>query len=651
MTGTGKVKIDAVGGELVATGDTYPWKEQLRRAGFLWDPRRKCWFTRRPELLRMKYVESVWLSQAARELLERLQDRAEKSRAATAEADLPVPPGRALLPFQAAGVSYALATLREGRGVLLADEMGLGKTVQTIVVANVLQPRTVLVVCPASLKRNWQREWERWSTLGLSVGIAEGSNWPETAVVIVNYDILSRFPDQLGRQWDLLILDEAHKVKNPKAARTQAALSIQARWRLYLTGTPLLNRPVELWPLIHSLDPERFSNFFGFAKRYCAAKQVPAGRKMVWDFSGASNLSELQHVLRSRVMVRRRKSEVLRELPPKWRQIIELDPNGAAGALEAEREAWERFTCWYSEQRAKCDLIAAEDTEAWRRAVAELQQGARAFFSELAHLRHTTALAKVPAVVAHVEELLESADKVVVFAHHLDVIGAIADGLRKYGVVTLTGDTPAAARQEAVDAFQSDPKVRVFVGSITAAGLGLTLTAAHVVVFAELDWVPANVTQAEDRCHRIGQQDSVLVQHLVLAGSIDAHVARVIVDKQDVADRALDRSADLSEPVLPVDVPPPPRRQDLDAVAARLTPEAVRAIHEGLQLLAGLDPDRARARNELGFDKYDSALGHRLASLQSLSPRQAALGAALLRKYRRQLPDDVVRHVEAVLGT
>lgn len=156
-------------------------------------------------------------------------------------------------------------------------------------------------------------------------------------------------------------------------------------------------------------------------------------------------------------------------------------------------------------------------------------------------MRHETALAKAPAVVSHLKDAMEgNRDKLIVFVHHKDVIDAMADAMQEVGVVQVTGDTPMAARQDAVDAFQNDPEVRLFIGNIQAAGVGLTLTASSHVVFAELDWVPGNMTQAEDRAHRIGQKNAVLVQHLVLDGSLDARLARTLIEKQAVLDQALD---------------------------------------------------------------------------------------------------------------
>ena len=238
-------------------------------------------------------------------------------------------------------------------------------------------------------------------------------------------------------------------------------------------------------------------------------------------------------------MVRRLKQDVLTELPPKRRAVVPLPINGAEGAVRAEQEGYE---AQQARLQALRDAVAAaeasEDEERYRQAVDALRAGSQEAFEAISELRHLVALAKVPAVIDVLRDAVEQG-KVICFAHHRDVVWAIAEAFGEQAVV-ITGDTPQAARQDAVDRFQQDDSVRLFVGNMRAAGVGLTLTASSHVVFAELDWTPANITQAEDRAHRIGQADSVLVQHLVLEGSLDATMAQMLVDKQAVLDRALD---------------------------------------------------------------------------------------------------------------
>jgi SWI/SNF-related matrix-associated actin-dependent regulator of chromatin subfamily A-like protein 1 len=451
------------------------------------------------------------------------------SQARDSSIDVPAPEGLDYLPFQRAGVAYAM----QRAGTLLADEMGLGKTVEALGVINMDSAvERVLVVCPASLKLNWQRECERWLTRPMRVGVA-GKTFPEDAdVVILNYEILEKWKKHLGETWDLLIADECHYVKNKDAKRSKRLYGLKAERRLFLTGTPILNRPVELQAIVGALDPDEFGDFWAFAKRYCNPMRTNFG----WDFSGASNLEELHRRLRSTVMVRRTKAEVLADLPAKRRQVIELDSSSMASLIRTETEAWIEHKRRLSRLRAHTREGRVELSEA---ELTVLRQGINQAFGDLAKLRRETALAKVPLVVEHVRAALEESAKVVLFAHHRDVIAELATAFGE-SAVTLTGETTMVARQAAVDRFQADPDITLFIGSITAAGVGLTLTAAAHVVFAELDWVPANMTQAEDRTHRIGQEESVLVQHLVLQDSLDARMVRTLVKKQRVVDEVTD---------------------------------------------------------------------------------------------------------------
>jgi SWI/SNF-related matrix-associated actin-dependent regulator 1 of chromatin subfamily A len=573
----------------------------------------------------------------------------EASKATDADLDIPSPEGLSYMPFQRAGIAYAMGR----KGVLIGDEMGLGKTIQAIGVINSDENiQKVLVVCPASLRLNWKRELERWLVRPLRVGIAQGKDWPlNVDIVVVNYDVLKNFKKKLyGDEWDLLVVDECHYLKNPKAQRTVSVFgkwnkdpdkvkpAIEAKRRVFLTGTPIVNRPIELWPLLQSLDPDGLgSNWRWYVTRYCDGHQTKWG----WDVSGASRLDELQDRLRTTLMVRRLKSQVLQELPAKRRQVLELPANGADKVVKAEQEAWAEVEERLEELRAAVELAKADDDEEkYKRAVEELAQGERVAFTEMARLRHETALAKVPAVL---EQLQDLEHKVVVFGHHKDVIDAIMAEIGDRAV-KLTGETPMEERQEAVDRFQTDSNVQFFVGNIQAAGVGITLTAASHVVFAELDWVPGNMSQAEDRCHRIGQQDSVFVQHLVLEGSLDATMAKTLIAKQSVIDKALDEETEQPE-YEPVQGSPAVtktvRRSQLDAEAANFTDEMVAAVHEALQRLAGVC-DGARLEDGCGFNRVDTRIGKDLASREKLTRKQAALGRKIVRKYHRQIGEELI---------
>ena len=566
---------------------------------------------------------------------------------------IPVPEGLAYLDYQRAGIAWAMAR----PAALIADEMGLGKTIQGIGVINADEEiRRVLVICPASLKLNWQREMEKWLTRKLRIGIAAGKFWPGAVVdiVIVNYDICAKHAERIhGEVWDLVIMDEAHYCKNPKAQRTRALLGggkekrpeVQARRKIVLTGTPILNRPIEAQPILGFLDKDTFGNFFHFANRYCGAKRGRFG----WDFSGATNLDELQQRLRSTVMIRRLKADVLTELPAKRRQVIEIAGDAHVDLLSQERGIEERHRDMMQSLREALELARVlENKAAYADAVEKLRMGQQAMFTEMAEIRHAVALEKVPYVVEHVSDAVESGP-VVLFAHHRDVVAGLVAGLREQGrrVVSLVGGMSDEEKQSAVDDFQSGA-ADVFVGNLKAAGVGITLVRSSHVVFCELDWVPANMSQAEDRCHRIGQRDSVLVQHIVLEGSLDQIMAKALVRKQDVADKALDdptTAAEAQEPVETVTITAkdaedrPERRPVSTEMPSRdYSADEIRRLLAGLQTLAAMC-DGAHSVDGSGFNKCDSQFGKGLSRQATLSPRQAAVAERLCRKYRRQIGD------------
>jgi hypothetical protein len=431
--------------------------------------------------------------------------------------------------------------------------------------------------------------------------------------------------------------------------------------------------------------------------RYCAGYKGEWG----WNFDGHSHLDELQTRLRSTIMVRRLKADVLTDLPAKRRQVIVLPSNGAAALIEAERAASARHEADLFAAQVAVELAkAGDDEQAYKDAVAKVRGVVQTAFTEMAKLRHDTALAKVPAVV---ERVLDATGKVVIMAHHKDVIAGIRAGLEEEhpgSVVTLTGDDGMTDRQESVDRFQNDPACKYFIGSIRAAGVGITLTASSHVVFAELDWTPGMMSQAEDRCHRIGQRDSVLVQHLVLDQSLDANLATTLVAKQEVIDKALDEATEIKatqpfehnvdvefdlDAMLQVAhaalaqekareeedraqaaewaaqaaeraeqarrdaqgerIERALTRQDLDEAAIQLSDDQMASIHAGLRILDGANQDRASEQNGVGYNKVDTGVGAALAALPELSKRQAALGASILRKYRRQLGDELHQRI------
>jgi hypothetical protein len=311
---------------------------------------------------------------------------------------------------------------------------------------------------------------------------------------------------------------------------------LDSNYKFALSGTPAVNRPKELFSILHWLDPQTWPDFFQFALKYCDAHKTDYG----WNFDGASNLSELQDQMRSSVMIRRLKEDVLKELPEKRRQIIEIPNDDFSKELKAERKAIADHKKQIVTFRKKLRFAKINSTEKeFREEAKKLRQGASISFEEIARARHKIALAKCPHVIEHLRSIIDQGQKVICFAHHLDVIKKIFEAFPGQAA-QIIGSMPIEKRQEAVEKFQNDPECMIFVGSIQACREGLTLTAASKVVFAEFLYVPGHLLQAEDRAHRIGQKSFVLVQYLVVSESIDAHMIKTVVHKMEVLEATLD---------------------------------------------------------------------------------------------------------------
>ena len=517
-------------------------------------------------------------------------------------------------------------------------------TIQVIGVVNANPDiKRILIVCPNTLKINWRNELRKWLVRPFKIHVQKAGQayfGDVVDILIVNFDIVRKYPQLAVSQWDLRVVDEAHYIKNPEAQRTKAVTAIWSRRKLHTTGTPIENRPIELFTLLHDIAPGDFPNRFTFAKRYCGAKNNGFG----WDFSGSSNSEELQGILRSKYMIRRLKKDVLKELPPKRRQVIELAIDGAGRLLADETRRFEANREKMDRLRAAIELAKAnEDLLSYKSAVDEINSEIQVDFDSMAELRKEMGLLKVAPAIDFISDAVENG-KVIVFGHHLDVINQIAAKFPNHAKIT--GETPADKRQAMVEKFQNDPNCRVFFGN-TAAAEGITLTAADHVIFVEGQWTPGKLAQMEDRAHRIGQTKCVLCSYLVIEDSVDSVMLRSCVDKLDVIDKTLDRDNPVVFAEPPVFVPKGQtkpvcaRRDRLKAIADKLTTEHRQLILEGLRGLAGSDVDFARERNDVGFSKVDVRVGHELANLGSLTPMQAALGAVLCNKYRRQIGEGV----------
>lgn len=419
----------------------------------------------------------------------------------------------------------------DGR-LLIADEMGLGKTVTSLAIMSQYEAEwPLLVLCPASLRYTWPTEIEKFlpvihpSEIYVAKGFADTTflldeRWSRLKVVVVTYSLFqNRSAVQQAlcstdkqRRFRCIIADESHHLKSRTSQRTKLLLPLlqSAKRLLLLSGTPALARPAELWPQLAALRPDQFKTWTVFANRYCNPRRKRVyGSRFIVDYSGASNLAELHGQLQN-IMVRRLKSAVLHELPPKQRSCV---PIAIAKSCEVN-----------------CCHIMKELDEA-RASVDNLVEGNNPDLQArrlLMKAYQATGIGKAPSVAEYLLDWLEGSgkQKILVFAHHAKVLDTIEQALLQRETKSKGGNAPfqhmrldgtvhTELRAQRVRQFQTCPKVRVALLSVTAAGVGLTLTAATTVLFAELHWTPGVLAQAEDRAHRLGQVNAVQIVYMV----------------------------------------------------------------------------------------------------------------------------------------
>jgi SWI/SNF-related matrix-associated actin-dependent regulator of chromatin subfamily A-like protein 1 len=437
------------------------------------------------------------------------------SAATDAVLDLPALGGE-LKPFQRAGVSYLLAQRR----AFLADEQGLGKTIEALACLEAAGAFPAIVVCPANLKLNWLREIERWlpgRTARALSGTGADAQEDTPDLTVVNYDILAARLDELSATSPAaVVLDEAHYCKNATAKRTQAAQRLASvvpaeGLVLALSGTPVMNRPAELISQLRILG--RLGDF-------------GSGADFGARFRGADAHLRLHWHLRARCFVRRLKADVLPQLPAKTRAVVPVELDNEPEYRLAERD----LVSWLRSQPLDLRELDARVASALR---AER-------LVRLNALKLLAARGKLQSALAWIHDFQSSGERLVIFAHHREVQRAVVERFPE--ALHILGEDRPAARDDALRAFQApdSDQNRLIVCSMEVAGQGLTLTRASNVVFLELDWTPAKHDQAEDRCHRIGQQDAVNAYYLLAAGTVDESISTLLERKRVVVGAVTD---------------------------------------------------------------------------------------------------------------
>ncbi|MGB0724459.1 MAG: DEAD/DEAH box helicase [Nitrosopumilus sp.] len=442
-----------------------------------------------------------------------------------------------LMNFQKEGLDFLL---KSSGNALLADEMGLGKTVQTLsYVSTEKQTFPVLIVAPLVTLNNWEREVEKFlkkksrngriiesdSPSVTLIRTGKSKELPKTDIYIINYELL------LKRSGDLeqvgirtIVCDEVHNLRSKttqkyKAVKKLAALST-VQYRIGLSGTPIYNRGSEIWPIIDILKPGLLGSFKEFCEYFCYVNDK--GKAIVLENKRASLRNELQ----KHVMLRRKKADVLKELKDKvrYKEVIASDTDYY---LEELDKIWKKLEDEQKEAQTEFSKSASYH---------------RAIQSE----RQIAGVAKLPHVINFVKNIMEIEESVVVFCHHKLIHKLLHESLQEFSPVSIIGGQSDATRQDQIDKFQKGES-KLMIAGIRAGNVGINLTKAKYVIFAELDWSPAIHRQAEDRLHRIGQKNTVFAYYLIGNGTLDDHVASILVDKSYEIDAIMDETVDTYE--------------------------------------------------------------------------------------------------------
>lgn len=419
-----------------------------------------------------------------------------------------VPKGLTLFPYQCAGIHMMHQFLSSPmKGCYLADEMGLGKTIQIITLCNLMNFRRIAVICPKVVVPAWKDEVKKWS---------DKNNY----YYITHYESARDRPEQFhGANIDCLICDESHRLKNRKAQVTKTVLTDiwpLAAYHICASGTPFTNQIIDLWTLLNKFMPETFPDFYVFANEFSYKRQTP------WDikWEGVKNVEILRKVMRSRIYVRRLKQDVLPELPAKQFQKITV-PNIVEKLSKEEQKEQDEYV-----SQIKAFFIHGKT---------------RPPIPPKSHVtrRRKEGMKKVPVIVDFLKDLLDNNIPVVVFTWFKDTLFELEKDLDVYNPAIIHGDCETQQRADAVERFQAG-RTNLFVGTMAASGVGITLTRSSTVVLAELDYVPSTVAQAIDRVHRIGQKDHVMVYYFVGEHSIDSEVCDTLIQKMGNFRKVLD---------------------------------------------------------------------------------------------------------------
>lgn len=406
---------------------------------------------------------------------------------------------------------------------LLADEMGLGKTAQAIIAADMIGAQRILVICPAVARVNWKREFYEFSIFDRDFTVCFGNGDRPAHNTIVSYEYATEnYSRLMEMQWDLIIIDESHFIKEPTSKRTIAIYGkngiIRATKRLWaLSGTPAPNHAGELWPIVFTFGFTNLS-YEDWVRKFCKHRtEYYYGKERVRIWGTLDSAAPLLRHILSKFSLRRRKSEVLKNLPPISYSDLYLEDRELPVTVEYDRQKF------INEGRVLDEALSYSLNDDQASLVLE------GLANSVSTLRKINGLKKVSSIIELVTQELNDGlyNKIIIFAVHRDVIEALKEGLKQFNPAVINGGVSHKVRQDGIDRFQNDYNCKVFIGQIIAAGTAITLTASNQVLMLEADWTPGNNAQAIMRAHRRGQTSPVFVRFAMLDNSIDTKVTKV----------------------------------------------------------------------------------------------------------------------------
>lgn len=528
-------------------------REIPKRFGFSFDYDSKLWHTKDPfKAIKLRNYADDDLEAKFKQFISYVNKRLSKSESTNSDIDVPKPDnGMEYYNFQKAGIEY----LYNNDNVLLGDEQGTGKTIQVIGCLNMIEDlERALIICPNTLKSNWKNEMNDWLVHDLPIRVCDTKNFRmEKGISIINYEAFrnntTRGSDNYteprkggkynntelilreikrNKDVDVLALDESHRIKNWSSNTTRNIFKAK-KWckkKILMTGSPMLNRPEELWTSIKFLGyKDKFGGtkkYFGY--RYCDLKRTHWG----WDYSGSSNLKELQIKLRSNFMIRRTRQQVLKELPDKNRKPVMIEIS----------DSYKKHLKEYNKVLKDVSRLSVNGSDNME---SNILSGINVGdISKIAEVRQIVGQAKIQPVYNYTKEILENDEKVVLFAYHTNVLNAYLRKFKDYNPAFIDGSVKEGDRQDEVDRFTNDDSCRIIILQLDVGSVGLNLQVSHNVVFGELGYVPQIMNQAEDRCNRIGSTNPSTNHYMLADGTLDATIGKKIIKKQEIFDKVIE---------------------------------------------------------------------------------------------------------------